>query len=484
MSVPHGRDQHVAPANVIWCLALLLAFVQAASAQTSAGGVDAPQAPPVDVLVDRALERAPSLAARRARVDAAQTAMRAAGTLPDPMIEFEFQDFNFPEWTIGSDPTSMLGGSYRQPFSSGGRRTAQRAVAEAQVGQRRAEQSATATDLAMQVRLLYARLFVIDRELKTLVEAEELTRLLEATSTARYAAGQGEQAAVLRIQLERTRIGERQADLAAERVGVEAALNRLTDDPPETPIGRVADLPAVAPPPASIGNLAAERATAVTVRRSELDLATRQVEASRAELKPSWTLEGGYYWQGGTDRMVSFMVGVELPIWKKRKQEPLIAASEFERRAAQLELASAAAEVRSEVRRLLVERDTADRQVERYREAILPQSSAALDATRSSYLAGRGDFASVLDEFRRWIDVRMQLARRESDRYSTLVRLEALLSPVDGVARNQAGNPTAKTGAAMRNSEASAAGSADVHGFAKASGSPRSIGPARAGQYD
>jgi outer membrane protein TolC len=130
--------------------------------------------------------------------------------------------------------------------------------------------------------------------------------------------------------------------------------------------------------------------------------------------------------------MVNFMVGVELPLWKKRKQEPLVAAAEGERRAAELELASAAAEVRAEASRLLVESETASRQIVRYRDAILPQSSAALDATRSSYLGGRGEFASVLDEFRRWIEVRVQLARRESDRYSALVRLDALLSPVDG----------------------------------------------------
>jgi outer membrane protein TolC len=419
---------------------LVLASLWTVPATVSGQDASADPAPPVEALVARALERAPSLAARRARLDAARAAVGAADALPDPMVEFEYRMFNFPEWTIGSDPGSMIGGSYRQPLLSRGRRETRRAVAVAEAGRRQAEQAALATGLAMQVRLLYARLFVIDRERDTLAEAEELTRLLEATAIARYGAGQGDQAAVLRIQLERTRLGEREVDLDAERATLQAALNRLTDAAPETPIGRVTALPAVAAPVTgmAVADRAAEQATEVGVRKSEIAVAAQQVETSRAELKPAWALEGGMYWQGNTDRMVSLMVGVELPIWKKRRQEPLIAAAEREHRAAELELADTTAEVRAEAARLLVEAEAAKHQVERYRTAILPLSSAALDATRSSYLGGRGDFAALLDEFRRWTEVRVQLARREADRYAALARLDALVAPVEGGTNTEA----------------------------------------------
>jgi outer membrane protein TolC len=188
----------------------------------------------------------------------------------------------------------------------------------------------------------------------------------------------------------------------------------------------------------AVADRAAEQATEVGVRKSEIAVAAQQVETSRAELKPAWALEGGMYWQGNTDRMVSLMVGVELPIWKKRRQEPLIAAAEREHRAAELELADTTAEVRAEAARLLVEAEAAKHQVERYRTAILPLSSAALDATRSSYLGGRGDFAALLDEFRRWTEVRVQLARREADRYAALARLDALVAPVEGGTNTEA----------------------------------------------
>jgi cobalt-zinc-cadmium efflux system outer membrane protein len=135
------------------------------------------------------------------------------------------------------------------------------------------------------------------------------------------------------------------------------------------------------------------------------------------------------FWQGGFDRMVNFTLGVELPLWKKRKQEPLIAAAESERRAARFELTNATSDVRAEAANLLAEYQNAIAQIQRYQDGLLPQSSAALDATRASYLGGRGDFASVLDEFRRWIALRTELAGREADRYSAQARLDALFAP-------------------------------------------------------
>jgi cobalt-zinc-cadmium efflux system outer membrane protein len=405
---------------------LLLTAPPGASAQVPATG--AAPAPPVDALVARAVSRAPSLSARRERIQAARAAVRASDALPEPMIEFQYQAFNFPRYTIGSDPSSMAGASIRQSLVSGGQRTTRRASADAEINRRAAEQRMLVADIATEVRTQYARLYAIDRERDTLTDASQLVRMLEATVSARYAAGQTDQANLLRVQLEQSRIGQRVADLLAERVGVAAALNRLTNDPPDAPVGRVADLPARVPAPtASIIDQVAQNAPAIALRNTELDLAHRQVDAARQELKPAWTVGGGVYWQGGFDRMVNFTVGVELPVWKTRKQLPLIAAAEHEQRAAQLELANATIEVRAEATRLLAEWQNAVDQIERYQNAILPQSNAALDATRASYLGGRVDFVSVLDEFRRWIAVRIEIAGREADRFVAQSRLTAIL---------------------------------------------------------
>jgi cobalt-zinc-cadmium efflux system outer membrane protein len=420
--------------SIIATTTLLLADAPAALSQSDSTAPTGANAASVEAMVERALSRAPSLAARRERIQAAQAALLAADALPDPMIEIEYQAFDFPRYTIGSDPGSMAGFSLRQNLLSRGRRTTRRAVAETEVARRSAERLLAAADLVTEVRVQYARLYAIDRERTTLADAAQLVRLLEATVAARYAAGGTDQASVLRVQLEQTRIGQRDADLAAERGLVQTALNRLSNDPPDAAIGAVTSLPP-ADLPESLAAVAADveqRAPVVALGRTDLDLASRQVDAAREELRWSWNVGGSLYWQGGFDRMVNVSVGIELPFWKKRKQLPLIAAAEGERRAAEFELTDTLAATRARAVSLLTEYRNALDQIERYRGALLPQSSATFDATRAGYLGGRGDFASVLDEFRRWVDLRTELASREADRYAAQARLMALLGQASG----------------------------------------------------
>lgn len=417
------------PRTVLQLVTPTLTLTLALSGAVVPASAQPAAAPPVEQLVARALANAPSLQAKRARIDAAAEALTAADALPEPMIEFEYRAADFPKYTIGTDPGSMLGASYRQDMLSTGRRQSRRAVAQAEILKSRAELAFGETTLAATVRVLYASLFAIDRERETLVAAGELLGMLEATATARYAAGESDQASVLRVQLERSRLGERVADLENDRVAVQAALNRLTNDPPGIPIGGVVELPdSTLPATTPDGTTGLDQSPEIALRRAEIGVATEKVAQSRADAHLAWNLGAGLFWQGGWGRMATFSLGLELPIWKKRKQLPLIAAAERERSAAEWDLADTTAQLQADLLTLIEAWKTADAQVRRYESALLPQNSAALDATRTSYLVGRGEFVSVLEEFRNWIEVRVGLARRQADRYTARVRIEALLA--------------------------------------------------------
>jgi hypothetical protein len=64
---------------------------------------------------------------------------------------------------------------------------------------------------------------------------------------------------------------------------------------------------------------------------------------------------------------------------------------------------------------------------------------AAVDAARAAYLVGRGDFLTVVDDFDRWLDARVELARRDADRFTTWAEVEALVAPLadSGEAKEQ-----------------------------------------------
>ncbi|MDD5565189.1 MAG: TolC family protein [Thermoanaerobaculaceae bacterium] len=383
-------------------------------------------APPVEELIAEALDRAPALEALRSRLAAARELIAPAGALPDPMVEIVLQDMSFPRWTVGSDQMSMIGPEVRQDLPWPGKREARREAARAAVASRGADVEQLRRQVAMQVRTLYARVFALDRERAYLEAAREMLDMLAATAASRYSAGEDNQEPVLKAQLETSRLGERTDDLAAERATLVAALDRLLDRDGGRQLGEVASLPAVSPPPPPWEALAVAGSPEVAVRRAEVAAAERRAAVARLDLKPDLTAGAALGLRGRFDPAVTLSVGMTLPLWRKEKQAPLARAADLETAAARSDLRDAEAQARAEAARLAAEWDRAGRQVERYRQAIVPQTSATVDAARAAYLTGRGDFLTVVDDFNRWLDARVQLAAREADRYSAWAQFQAL----------------------------------------------------------
>ncbi len=405
----------------------LLAAALAAPLAAQPPAPAAPRAaPPVEELVALALERSPALAARRAALAAAREMERPATALPDPMVEGMLQNADFPDYTVGEEDMSMTGAEVRQPLPYPGKRRARGEAAAAETAQRSAELAAEERRVAAAVRSLYARLYALDREREALLAARELVEMLSATVRARYASGESEQEAVVKALLQVSRLGEEVDDLAAERAAMAAELERWLARPGEAPLGDVAALPAPAPPAGRWEELAVAASPEIRVAQAAVAAAERRLAVARLDLKPDFAPAAGLASRGSLGPVLMLRFGVELPLWRRQKQEPMIRAAEAELEMARQELRDAEAMARAEATRLGARWAQAERQMVRYREAILLQSSTALDAARASYLAGRGDFSTVIEDFDLWLQARVQLARREADRFAAWAELERL----------------------------------------------------------
>ena len=411
----------------------LVVLLLAAPAAPAADAAE--PAPPVEELVATALERSPALAARRAALDRARQMEKPAAALPDPMVEPMLQNADFSSFTLGEMEMSMAGVELTQGWPYPGKRRARAAVAEAETALAAAELAAEERRVAAEVRSLQAKLYAIDRERQSLAAAGELVDLLAATAAARYAAGSAEQESILKAQLQLSRLGEQLDDLAAERAAMVAELNRWLDRPGGAPLGEVAALPTVAMLAAPNGDweqAAIEASLEVGVARAALAAAERRLALARLDLKPDFLPSAALASRGSLGPVLSLRFGVELPFWKKQKQEPMIRAAELDVEISRRELADKEAMVRAETARLAARWQQAERQIVRFRQGIVPQTSAALDAARASYLAGRGDFSTVVEDFNLWLEARVQLARREADRFAAWAELERLTGRAEG----------------------------------------------------
>jgi outer membrane protein TolC len=442
---------------VVAAALLVISVAEGARCSVAAAGPldpDQPVAPPVEELVRVALDRAPSIAALLARMAAAREAVAAAGALPNPMVELMLQDASFPRFTVGTMEMSMIGPEVRQALPFPGKREARRAVARAEAAIRADEVGQLRRRLAAEVRTLYGRLYALDQERTALAAARELLDMLAATAATRYSVGGAEQEAVIKAQLEATRIEERSDDLDAERSALVAALHRLLDRAGATPLGRVTALPPVDVPAQPWEDPALASSPEVAVRRVAATAAEHRLSLVRLDLKPDFTAGAAAGLRGGLDPVVTLRFGIEVPFWRKDKQQPMIRAAEHELEMARAEVREAEAAARSQAARLSAEWERANKQIVRYRQAIVPQSSAAVDAARSSYLAGRGDFSTVVEDFRMWLEARSELARREADRFETWAQIDALINdqsahaaaedPASQISSPAASNPGAK----------------------------------------
>jgi outer membrane protein, heavy metal efflux system len=386
-----------------------------------------PSAPPLAELVAEALAKAPALAALRSGVAASRAMERPAAALPDPMVEAMLQDADFPRYTLGEEEMSMAGVEVRQGMPFPGKRRARTEAARAETDRRAAEAEALARRIAAEVRTLYARVYANDREREALTAAREVVDLLSATASSRYATGESDQESILKAQLQLSRLEERLEDLRGERAGMVADLNRWLDRPGVSPLGEVKALPPVAPPPSGGWEAAAVAGSSeARIARAAIAAAEKKLAVARLDLKPDFAPSAGLASRGSFGPVLTLRFGVELPFWKREKQEPMIQAAEAELEQAKAELRDAEAMARTAAARAAAEYERADRQIVRFREGIVPQTSTALGAARSSYLTGRGDFSTVAEDFNLWLEARMQLARREADRFAAWAELAKL----------------------------------------------------------
>ncbi len=384
-----------------------------------------------DSLVALALRNAPSLAALRARVQQARKLVRPAGALPNPMLEVMLQDVGFPRWTVGDEDMSMIGPQVSQGIPLPGKRAARRGVAQAEVVVRERELELLRRDITREIRTDFARLYALDRERQTLLAAHELLGLLAATVRERYSAGIAEGEATIKAQLTQTRLAERLDDLTAERKGVVAAIDRLLDGPGDSAIHEVTSLPATGVPPTPWADAMLQGSVMVSMRHAEVEAAERRLRVARGERLPDLVAGAGLGLRGDLDPVVTLRLGLELPLWSAQNQGPMIRAAEQELEATRQSLREAEAAARAEAARLQADWAKAQLQIARYTQAIVPQSALAFDAARASYLAGRGDFSTVIEDLNLWLEARSGLAAREAERYTTWAELQASIAPGD-----------------------------------------------------
>jgi outer membrane protein TolC len=226
------------------------------------------------------------------------------------------------------------------------------------------------------------------------------------------ASGTARPAQALDIEQALAALEDKRSEVAADLGRARATLARWTGDGEVEIVG---DAPRFTVDPAAL-RAALARHPDLGVAKARTRQAEADVTAARAEKRPDWGFDVAY--QRRADRygdMVSAGVTVSLPLFAKKRQDPMIAAG--------VASAGAALAQQEDMRRSLaadLESGLADHvmhheQWMRARDRLLPLAQAKADLETASYGAGRAGLVDVIQSRSMLADTQLQTLDREAE---------------------------------------------------------------------
>lgn len=385
--------------------------------------------------VESAIERHPALLGSRADYEAARLRVPQVTALPDPTLSVS-QALRSVETRVGAQTGGI---TVTQSLPWFGARDLRGRVALSEADAQLRLYQAEQREVIARIKRTFYDLAYLDAALRLLRDEHSLLGHYETLARARYSTGQGHQQAVIRLQAELTRIGDRQRQVTRQRRTLAVNLNTLCARPPET---AVPEVPSIEPPATSL-----DRARLLDLgerNRQEMLAATALIEASEdavelagMNFRPRFTASLALMNVLGRDpadvlgplppdngkNSLSVSVGVSLPVWKESYRAGVEEAG-HRLTANRRRLEEAQDAMENAVEHALIRIETIEEQLALLNTVLVPQSEEALHATETAYETGQVGVLDLLDGERVQLDVLRMRARYVSDFLIALADLE------------------------------------------------------------
>ena len=410
----------------LWLTAAILVRAGSAAAQI-------PPAPPLTLsrVYSEVAAANPRITAAGALVRAAEARVALARRPPDPQLQFGLMNRDLPGFGL-SDPLGMNTVQVMQMIPFPGKLRAAGQVASAKAEAETSRAADVTWDVRTRAAMAFYELYQMDRSLEVAEQTIRIVRDLAVTVRTMYGVGEGRQPDVLRAQVEIARMTEDITRMQAERVAAAARLNALFAVEPSAEVGSPL-LPAFPDSLPSLDTLIAEAEAGrpmVQAAQAELRAAYAAERLARREIWPDVQL-GVQYGQrpmdDGTDRMISLMLGFNVPIFAGSRQLAMRREATAMRQMADAEFQAMRADTRGRIAELYAASERARRLGALYRTTILPQAEATVSSALAAYRVGGVDFMTLLDDQMTTNRYRQDLYTLEAQQGQALAELEMLL---------------------------------------------------------
>jgi outer membrane protein TolC len=365
-------------------------------------------------------------ALRAAALDTSAAAAKATGAdaLDDPIISDSYQYWRDPG--VFSGHAVMV----TQAFQLWGKQSLRREAALADLDAMRGREQAARDALDERIKAAFARYYVASRALAVNREVIAVTRGMRAAAEAHYAAGQGDQAAVIKALGEETGVEIEAARLEGDRAAAREQLNALLARPAGAPLAeplRLRRVPSANLAIASLVERARGDSPAIAASSAEVDAARTRTALAEKAWYPDLTVGAGPLIQtNNRPPGVAATVGLNIPLpWGKEASEQQAATAQLG--AAQQRYEAAVLDIQSALGEALARLKAARQADALVIRKALPEARASLKSVIADYAQGRGDLATALDAQHRAHDLELKLLQLQLDEQTMLAAIERLI---------------------------------------------------------
>lgn len=384
---------------------------------------------------DLALDQEPGQAAFSARADALEERGVAAGQLPDPQLRMGLANFPLQSGGFTTEGMTQAQLGIRQSFPPGKTRAVSTRQFQSLASEMDQNAAARGRDVLTSVRNAWLETYYWHRAHTIVSESRPFFSDLVTITRSLYAVGKKDQQDVLRAELELSRLDDRLIEISRQRARARAALSEWVGGESSRPIAE--KLPSWERVPA-LEALRTDLAThpALQAADARIDARRAGIDLANERYKPGWALDLGYGYRDGTlpngdprSDFVSLSVTVDLPLFRKNRQDRTLAAALSERRAAVDSKEELLRHLNSQLEAEYARWHELSRRVDLYERLIRIQAEDQANAALAAYQSEAGDFADVMrgfiDDLNTRLDhVRLQIERAQS--YAVLANLGGL----------------------------------------------------------
>ncbi len=360
----------------------------------------------LDQFIAQATATNPTILAARQRWEAVKAQAPQARAFDDPVV-------SITAWDIPSNGNLSEAGQtwygLEQGFSFPGKRGLRGEVARWDAEAAEQDYLAVSRRVRAQVKVAYARLYRVQRQITVHREHQALLNELIQSALHRYAVGQATQQESLKAQVDLSMLHVSLLTLEQEQQSLRIELNTLAGRPDDPLFFGTAQIDYR---PVAVGLAALE--TQALEQRPEIQAAGRMVarqdEAialARSAWRPDFMAEVSYWdVHDGPNRWM--LTGkMTLPWVVAGKYRAKVAEETAGRARAVAEVEAEKNETRSLVRDVFLKLNTLQSLIDLYRNGIIAQAEQGLESSRIAYTTGRTDFLNLIDAERQLRDVRL-----------------------------------------------------------------------------